>query len=303
MTAGRLEWKYEDGHWDEVEVDVQDCSIESAAEAVTCSFDTSSGGTYRITATVTDDLGRLNKSEFQRWVSGGKQPPARNVEQETVSLIPDKEIYKPGDMAQVLVQSPFSPAEGLLTVSRNGILYTERFLMPEDSTTLDIPIAEEHIPNLNIQVDLVGAAPRTGDDGEIIEGLPERPAYATGALNLGITLFNRSLSVQIDPEESALEPGGETIVNVTATDANGQPVSNAELAVVVVDEAILALTNYQLADPLYVFYTDRPSMVSSQYGRASIVLWVSGAGRRHDGSACGRGRNGLRSVTHLGTKG
>ncbi len=26
----------------------------------------------------------------------------------------------------------------------------------------------------------------------------------------------------------------------------------------VVDEAILALTNYQLTDPLTVFYTDRP---------------------------------------------
>ena len=32
----------------------------------------------------------------------------------------------------------------------------------------------------------------------------------------------------------------------------------AELAVVVVDEAILALSNYQLADPLSIFYADRP---------------------------------------------
>ena len=42
-------------------------------------------------------------------------------------------------------------------------------------------------------------------------------------------------------------------------DAAGQPVPDAELAVVVVDEAILALTNYQLADPLSVFYADRPA--------------------------------------------
>ena len=32
------------------------------------------------------------------------------------------------------------------------------------------------------------------------------------------------------------------------------PCSDAELAVVVVDEAILALTNYQLADPISIFY-------------------------------------------------
>ena len=45
-----------------------------------------------------------------------------------------------------------------------------------------------------------------------------------------------------------------------------------KLAVVVVDEAILALTNYQLPDPLATFYTDRPSYLGSLYGRSSIIL-------------------------------
>jgi hypothetical protein len=55
-------------------------------------------------------------------------------------------------------------------------------------------------------------------------------------------------------------------------DSGGRPVPDAELAVVVVDEAILALSNYQLADPLSVFYTDRTADIWSIYGRASIVL-------------------------------
>lgn len=37
----------------------------------------------------------------------------------------------------------------------------------------------------------------------------------------------------------------------------GQPVEGAELAVVVVDEAVLALSNYELADPITTFYTAR----------------------------------------------
>jgi len=40
----------------------------------------------------------------------------------------------------------------------------------------------------------------------------------------------------------------------------------------VVDEAILALTDYQLADPVAAFYRPRAADVSSHYGRASIVL-------------------------------
>ena len=47
-----------------------------------------------------------------------------------------------------------------------------------------------------------------------------------------------------------LEPGAETTIDVTVRDASGEPVADAEFAVVVVDEAILALTGYQLIDPV-----------------------------------------------------
>ncbi len=272
IMAARQEWKYRQGSWGEESVDVQECSVASANEPVTCTFNTDKGGSYLITAVITDDQGRQNQSQFTRWVSGGQRPPARNVEQESVTLIPSEESYQPGDTAEILVLAPFSPAEGLLTVSRSGILYTERFQMTESSYTLRIPIEDGHIPNLNVQVDLVGESPRTDADGEPIEGIPPRPAYATGTLNLSIPPHSRTLSVTAVPQESKLEPGGQTVVDVTVTDANGTAVPDAELAVVVVDEAILALSNYQLADPLAVFYSNRPAWLNSYYSRANIVL-------------------------------
>ncbi len=272
ITAGRLEWKYIKGDWTEQVVDVQTCTELSTPEPGTCSFETPLGGRYQITAIVTDELGRKNQSQFTRWVSGGQQPPARKVEQEQVTLIPDKETYQPGDTAKILVQSPFSPAEGMLTVSRSGILYTTRFQIEDGSTTINIPIEEEHIPNLNIQVDLVGSAPRTDDQGETLDNVPPRPAYASGQLNLKIPPLQRTLSLQVTPDQSALEPGSETALNVTVKDSHGLPVPDAELAVVVVDEAILALTNYQLSDPLSVFYAERSSYLSSIYSRANIIL-------------------------------
>ena len=95
-------------------------------DPLTCTFDTSIGGQYRITAIVTDAQGRQNESRITRWVSGGQLPPSRTVEKEEITLIPDKDEYQPGDVAKILVQPPFTPAEILLTVSRSGILYTER---------------------------------------------------------------------------------------------------------------------------------------------------------------------------------
>ncbi len=271
-SAVRLEWKFENGEWTEKEADLQECKVDSADEPVTCEFQTPVGGRYRITALVSDDKGRGNKTQIIRWVSGGELPPARKVEQEEATLIPDKETYQPGDVAEILVQSPFSPAQGLLTVSRNGILYTERFEIDEGSITLKVPIEEQYIPNLNVQVDLVGSAPRTDDQGEPLPGVPERPAYASGSLILNIPPLQRTLALEVEPEQNELEPGAETTVHLALKDVNGRPVPNAELAVIVVDEAILALTNYQLADPIAVFYSQRPSDVWSVYSRASILL-------------------------------
>ena len=225
-----------------------------------------------ICATVLDDRERVNQTRLTRWVSGGQQPQSRTLEQEEVTLIPDKESYQPGDTAKILVQSPFTPAEGLLTVSRSGFLSSTRFTLKDGSTVLEVTILDAHIPNLVVQVDLVGAAPRTSDTGEPLAGAVPRPAFATAQLNLSIPPVRRTLSLQVEPDAAKLEPGGQTNLRVTLQDAAGQPVAGAELAVVVVDEAILALTSYQMADPLSIFYTARGSDVSSTYGRSNIVL-------------------------------
>ncbi len=121
------------------------------------------------------------------------------------------------------MQPPFSPAEGLLTVSRSGMLYTERFTHRRATPSrCEVPIEEAHIPNLSIQVDLVGAAPRTDDRGEALPGVPDRPAYATGQLDLSIPPLQRTLTLAVTPQQRELEPGGETTLDLLLTDA-GRP--------------------------------------------------------------------------------
>ena len=272
LRAARVERTYRNGVSAETEEDVQECAVTSAEEPVMCTFETTVGGEYRVTATVRDSRERLNQTELVRWVSGGQQIPQRNVEQATVLLIPDRESYAPGDSAEILVQAPFAPADGLLTVSRSGILYTTHFHMDDASTTLQIPIEDAHIPSLEIKVDLTGSVPRVDDDGAPLADVPARPAFATGTMELTIPPLNRTLELAIAPEATALEPGAATAIDLRLTDADGTPVADGELAVVVVDEAILALTGYQLIDPLAVFYSPRYGEVSSVYGRSSIVL-------------------------------
>ncbi|MFC2176850.1 alpha-2-macroglobulin [Actinomycetota bacterium] len=272
VKAGRLEWQIIDGNWQEVPVDVQTCEVTSADEAVECSFTTNIGGTYRITATVADDAGRSSMTEFTRWVTGGNRRPERNVVHEEVTLIPDKQEYAPGDRAEILVEAPFGGAEGLLTVSRNGFVTTESFTIEGTSTVLIVPIEDDYIPNVHIQVDLVGATGRTTDKGDPLPDAPDRPAFAVGRLNLQIPPLSRTLAVAATPADPTIEPGGATTVDITVSDATGNPVDGAELAVVVVDEAVLALSGYELPDPISVFYRPIDSRVSSRYLRHSIEL-------------------------------
>lgn len=272
VRAARLEWKYRLGQWLEEETETQTCAVTSAMEPVSCTFETPLGGEYRLTAMVVDDQGRANESQFTRWVSGGQRPVTRSVEEESVALIPNQELYNPGEVAEILVQAPFSPAEGLLILARSGVVTTQRFRMEGETHILRVPIEAAYLPNVTAQVELVGAALRLSDAGDPLPELPARPAYASGQLNLPIATHSRALQVALTPAADQLAPGEATSLDIAVTDAAGRPVAGAEMAVVVVDEAILALTAYDLADPLSIFYFSRSPELSRYRSRSAIVL-------------------------------
>ena len=278
IKAVLKDWSYDKGAWKEITVDEQTCNIKSniniklVDDGVLCSFAAKAGGRYTITARVMDDRERYNESELTIWVPGGKTVPQRNVEQQEAQIIPNKKEYAAKDVAEILVIAPFENAEGVLTLRREGLVKTERFTIKGNSIVLKVPLEEKYLPNITAQVDLVGATARTNDKGEIETKLAKRPAFATGAINLPISTDSRKLNVSAEPEAKTLEPGGETKINVAVTDKNGEPVANSEVAVVVVDESVLALTNYQMPNPMDVFYSQRGAGVTDYHLRKDVLL-------------------------------
>lgn len=272
VEANLLEWRTVKGEWQQVVAETEACSVTTGTDPVTCTFATTRGGEYQIVSTVVDDEGRHNRSELTFWVSGGKQRPNRRLEQEALTLVPDKDEYAPGDTAELLVQAPFDEGEGLLTITRSGIQATERFQLVESAAVLEVAIEDFQIPNVHVQVDVVGASERVADDGAPLADAPPRPAFATGALSLPIPPLSRTLDVDVEPAAEKVEPGADTSVTVTVEDQSGVPVADAELAVIVVDEAVLALTDYELTDPISTFYASIPSQLRSQYLRNSVLL-------------------------------
>ncbi len=272
VKAVRKDWEYKKGRYVETAKDPQTCAVAAGKDPMPCSFKTTQGGTYSVTATIVDDKGRSNTTSLTFWVAGGDTPKSRDVAQEKIQLIPDKKDYAPGNTAELLIQAPFYPAEGLVTWRRGGMVKIEKIALTGPTKIITVPITDQMTPNLHVQVDLVGASDRLDDKGDPDPKLPKRPAYAVGTINLSVPPRQRTLAVSVSPAVPKLGPGESTKLSVVVKDAAGRPVPDAEVAVIVVDEAILSLTGYQFPDPVDSFYPGRSPDTRDHYSRAYVKL-------------------------------
>jgi hypothetical protein len=272
VKAARIDWEQTASGYEEKEVDEQSCEITSADAPVLCSLPTRKGGRYRIVAVVEDELGRKSQTSTSVWVMDREMPRNRGISQDAVELVTDKKEYSPGDTAELLVVAPFTPAEGLLVVARSGVLTTQRFTMTSRTQTLKIKVEEAQTPNIVAHVLLTGASIRDDESGTPNPQLPRKPAYARGSVNVSIPPIGRTLKVSVAPRDKAVEPSGRTTVDVDVKDARGAAVPGAEVAVVVVDESILALSGYTLPNAISTFYPARDAWLTEDDSRSMVLL-------------------------------
>lgn len=265
VTAAKVTTSWTGGRAAETLTDKRTCTVRSAATPVPCTFQPADGGQYRITATVTDDRRRTSRSEISRWVAGVDDSLNTGVDEQALTVIPDKKQYRPGDTAVLLVQGPIATGSGLLTLSHNGIAGSYSFTVANGSAEVRVPITDELLPSVTVNAEVVGVVPRGSDPGN-------RPAYATGRIDLDVSTAGRKLAVTAKPRQSTVAPGGDTTIDVSVKDAAGNPVSGSEFEIVVVDEAVLAQSDYQLADPLGAFYPRSDSWLDARYGRSLVML-------------------------------
>jgi uncharacterized protein YfaS (alpha-2-macroglobulin family) len=264
VTLLEVGYDYDDnGDYRELEKIAQQLTVRSAEAPVKIELSPPRGGTYRIRAEVTDAEGRLNRTDYTMWKAGGMLPSKDKVELETLTMVPDRKEYVPGQTAAILVMAPFAEGEGMVVWSRDGLVKKERFSLDNGSATLSYPLTEEMIPNLHARVTVVGKAPW---------GKRERPAVAGGALNLAISKASRTLTVEVLPVDAKLEPGAEVELQALVKDDQGRPVSGSEVTLWMADEAVLGLVGYDLPRPLPSFYSDRPAGFEAFHLRTAVAL-------------------------------
>lgn len=242
---------------------VEKKSVTSAETPTEVILKPREGGTYRVVTYVRDQKERVNQTELTFWKAGGSLPSTDKVELETLTVVPDRKEYEPGQTAEILVMAPFAEGEGMVVWSRDGFMRQERFSLKNGTATLRQPLTEEMIPNVRASITCVGKA---------AWGKRERPAVAVANLDLSISTASRKLTIELEPDRDSLEPGGEVNIPVLVKDSQGKPVSGSEVTLWMVDEAVLGLTGYTTPNPLPPYYAHRPNVMTPHHNRIFIKL-------------------------------
>jgi len=238
------------GEW--VSDTVARCALTTGADPTPCGFTPPAGGVYVVSFRASDAAGRAVSTSFVRWATGKDWVPWNDESQFKMDVVADRARYAVGDTATVLFASPFTNAEGWITVEREGLLQQRRLTITSGTTTLKLPITEALAPNAFVSI--VVARGRSAPPGPLDD--PGRPTIRVGYTELRVTPERKRLRVDVAPLAREYRPGDTARVALQVRDAAGAG-QRSEVTLWAVDEGVLALTGYRAPDPIDLLYQPR----------------------------------------------
>jgi uncharacterized protein YfaS (alpha-2-macroglobulin family) len=188
----------------------------------TVQFATSESGYYNVMITAKDSRGNeittsqsmyVADQNWAYWDQGGG-----------VRIIPDREMYKPGDMMSALIIMPEAGMDALVTLEGSTIFAHQVQRVSSTSAIVRFPIEERYAPNIYLSV-----AALRGDQ------------FHSTQSRVSVTPEKKVITIQVVPGKKVYKPGETGTVTVRAVDNTGEPVANVDIALAVVDEAIYAI--------------------------------------------------------------
>ena len=251
------------------DIKVESQKVTSGDLPVELALNPDQPGYYWVRAELKDSKGRVNQASDDFYVSGGGPVGWRMTNDDHLTLVPDKKEYQPGDEARIMVQSPFDSGEGLLTVERAGVRQAYTFKIENQTPVLTVPLTEDDSPNVFVSVLLTR--------GRIADKLDEngldlgKPTIRLGYTELKVPAKRDLLTVDVTPNVAETGPGGEIEVAVAVRDAKGQPLREAEVAIIAADAAVIQLAGDRDYFPENKFHQDLPLMVMTADNVTSLI--------------------------------
>jgi len=235
---------------------VSETTVVSKTEPLALKLPLTGAGVYIIELETHDQLGRAQVVSVDLYAGGDEavtwsRPPAK-----VFKVTPDRTRYAPGDVAHLVLESPFQQARALAIVeTADGNRY-HWLTIKKGTTTFDLPITEGFVPRLPVHFLLLRG--RSGDPTPQLDlGKP-----ATLAATTWVEVEPRENRVDVTLKHATkAQPGDEIEVTVRLSHPDGKPLAG-EVTLWLVDQAVLALGEEQELDPLPSFITALPSFMT-----------------------------------------
>lgn len=216
-------------------------------------FQTKDIGSYYVVASVKDKRGRRHESSlrytvYQRPTRETTSGQSVNAAARVFKVEPNKREYRAGDVAEIVITSPTDKFTGWAVLLDRGVQKVVPFRSTTGQYVLNVPLKGESIPQCRVRVEIIPEVDATH--------ATVSQAYSTQVM-LPISSKSRELSVVAKPRSLEILPGQYNTIDFQVSKSDGRPAANADLCAIVVDEAVLALTNYQWRNPLESFYHSR----------------------------------------------
>jgi hypothetical protein len=262
-TGGRYTWVSEEAD------SIRDSSrVTSETTPLALTFVPKRPGLYYIEAEGNDARGNQILSQAYFYVCGSGYVPWDRPNDDRIELIADKDRYSPGDVAHILVKSPYESAPAMISLEREGIIHHYTTRLVGSAPQLDIPVTKEMLPNIFVSVVLLQG--RVAPAGTSKEGDIGKPSFKVGYVDLPVSPAEQELKVTLQATRGDFRPGDTVEVSLHVHDAAGKGVQS-EVALSVADLGVLNLINYRLPNPFHHFYRERSLAVTTTETRMHLV--------------------------------
>ncbi|CAG0936630.1 Alpha-2-macroglobulin [Thermoflexales bacterium] len=217
----------------------------------TTSFIPPAGGEYRVVARGTDDRGNKISTSTYVWVSSREYVSWRQDNNDRISLVADKKEYTPGDVAKILIPSPYQgQVRALVTTERGRILDQQVITLQTNSDVIEIPITPAMAPNAFVSVVIVKGV----DQNDLA------PSFKMGYASFKVNRAQQELTIDLtpdrDPHTAHYAPRDTVTYTVKIENYAGEP-QQAETSLAMVDLAVLSLLDRLQLPIAEQFYGER----------------------------------------------
>ncbi len=238
---------------DVVDEKVSETRVKSGTGPVSVPLTLPRAGVYVVELEASDRLGRTQVVAVDLY-AGGDQPvtwakPPAGV----FTVASDKAAYRPGEVAKLVLQSPFQNAAALAVIEAPEGNRYEWINVQGGAATFELPVLGTWAPRLPVHFVLMrgrvpGTAPQPGNATDL-----GKPATLAATTWLKVEPVDNRVDVKLSHAEVA-RPGDKVQIQIDLRDPQGGP-RPGEVTLWLVDQAVLALGREQRLDPLPDFIT------------------------------------------------